>query len=689
MQRIFLKDLLLSAFVLLIIAMLVVPLPTQLLDILLCLNISFSLLLLLVGLYLPDALSLLSFPSILLLSTLFRLSLNVASARLILSEGNAGEVIEAFGTFMIRDKVMVGVIIFIVISIVNFIVIARGSARVSEVAARFFLESLPGRQLAIDADLRAGLLTVEEASARREDLRRESQLYGAMDGAMNFVKGDAIAGLFIIVVNIIGGLYMGIQNGMEISDAVQTYTRLTIGDGLVTQIPSILTSVCAGVVVTRISSAKNATLASDVFSQLLARPGLLIVTGVITALLAMLKGIPVLVFTISGAVMVAGGVAIVLRRGGYSDRLLRKEVNAISTPLPAPDESREDEVVLMLHFDRRVLFDSYRSNVSDHQAWWGSFQNDVYARMGIMLPNLMIVPEVGQNPGTYRVAIDGVDILQGIVPAKAIVVETNPHHLVAMGIDVIESAINPFNGGNAAWVADTQTIRDMLAAARIRWWNFFQWISVHVTWHIMQNPEEVVSLADVHLMLKGVEKRLPGFFGEAVDRSLVDLTVITRLIHGALRCNVGIRDFKSILEVFAAYCSQHKIAQVDEIDSEELLALLRVSKRRHLLRGVVGARQTIKAITLSPESSEIMYDIKSSNDALGACDPETLEVLMKSYEGLLGPMRSRGVLPVAVLCPSEIRGRVEKIIRGFNSFEPVLCFEELDHRIRVEPIGIW
>jgi type III secretion protein V len=689
MQRLFIKDLLLSAFVLLIIAMLVVPLPTGLLDVLLCLNISFSLLLLLVGLYLPDALSLLSFPSILLLSTLFRLSLNVASARLILSRGNAGEVIEAFGTFMIRGEVMVGVIIFIVISIVNFIVIARGSARVSEVAARFFLESLPGRQLAIDADMRSGLLTVEEASGRREDLRRESQLYGAMDGAMNFVKGDAIAGLFIIVVNILGGLYMGIQSGVEISEAIHRYTRLTIGDGLVTQIPSILTSVCAGVVVTRISSAKNATLASDVFNQLLARPGLLIVTGIITALLALLPGIPLLVFTLSGAVMVGGGGYIVLRRAGYSDRLLRKELNSISTTLPAPDESWDDESTLMLYFDRRVLFESYRINVSDHQSWWGGFQNDVYSRMGVMLPNLMILPEIGKNSGHYRVAIDGVDIFQGFVPIKAIVVETNPNHLIAMGIDIIESAVNPLNGGTAAWVADTQMVRDMLAAARIRWWNFFQWISVQVTWHIMHNPEEIVSLADVHLMLKGIEKRLPGFFGEAVDRNLVDLTVLTRLVHGALRCNVGIRDFKSILEVFAAYCSQHKISQVDEIDGEELLALLRVSKRRHLLRGVVGARQTIKAITLSPESSETMYELRLKSDVLSACDPEKLEILMRSYEGLVGPMRSRGVLPVAVLCPSDIRAKVERIIRGFNSFEPVLCFEELDHRIRVEPIGIW
>ena len=253
------SDLALVAFVVATTALLVVPLPTPILDLLLVCNISFSILLLLVGLYIPNAQALFAFPTVLLLSTLFRLGLNVASSRLILSQGDAGRVIEAFGTFLIGGEILVGVIVFTIITIVNFIVISKGAGRVSEVAARFSLDALPGKQIAIDNDARAGLISAEEAKTKRDNLTREGQLYGSMDGAMNFVQGDAIAGFFIIVANIVGGIILGLFSGMGIGDAVQTYTILTVGDGLVTQIPSLLTSICAGIVVTRVGSSDTAT----------------------------------------------------------------------------------------------------------------------------------------------------------------------------------------------------------------------------------------------------------------------------------------------------------------------------------------------------------------------------------------------------------------------------------------------
>jgi type III secretory pathway component EscV len=245
------SDAALAIFVVAVAAMLLIPLPTSLLDLLLAINLSFSLLLLLVGLYIPNALALLAFPALLLLTTLFRLSLNVASTRLILSNGYAGEVIQSFGDFLIAGDPVIGGVIFTIITIVNFIVITRGAGRVSEVSARFALDALPGKQMAIDADLRAGIISAEEACRKREDLRKESQLYGAMDGAMKFVQGDAIAGIFIIFTNILGGLYVGVLRGeMSFSEAVSTYTVLTVGDGLVSQVPALLISICAGIVVT-------------------------------------------------------------------------------------------------------------------------------------------------------------------------------------------------------------------------------------------------------------------------------------------------------------------------------------------------------------------------------------------------------------------------------------------------------
>ena len=304
------SDVIVALFVVAITTMLLIPLPTGLLDFLLAINISVGLLLLLVGLYTPNALTLLAFPSLLLLTTLFRLGLNVASTRLILSQADAGRVIDAFGTFLIQGELVVGVIIFVIITIVNFIVIAKGSARVSEVAARFALDALPGKQMAIDLDLKSGLIDSREAHERREQLRRESQLYGSMDGAMKFVQGDAIAGFFIILTNVIGGMYLGISDGMSFADAIQTYTRLTIGDGLVSQIPALLISVCAGIVVTRVSSADDATLGADVEEQLFAKPGTLLFSGLLLVLIGLFPGLPWAPFILVGGIFIVSSMLL-------------------------------------------------------------------------------------------------------------------------------------------------------------------------------------------------------------------------------------------------------------------------------------------------------------------------------------------------------------------------------------------
>jgi type III secretion protein V len=295
-------DVILVALVVSITAMLIVPLPTILLDVLLVINISFSILLLLVGLYLPNSAALYTFPTILLLSTLFRLGLNVASSRLILSQGDAGQVIESFGTFLIRGQIVVGIIIFTIVTIVNFIVISKGATRVSEVAARFALDSLPGKQTAIDNDARAGVISADEARRKRDDLRRDSQLYGSMDGAMKFVQGDAVAGFFIILTNIIGGVYMGLSAGMPLAEAVQSYTVLTVGDGLVTQIPGLLTSICAGIIVTRVSSVDVSTLSTDLRVQLFSQPITLLITGGILIVFAALPGVPAFPFLLVASI---------------------------------------------------------------------------------------------------------------------------------------------------------------------------------------------------------------------------------------------------------------------------------------------------------------------------------------------------------------------------------------------------
>src|SRR3954470_1477538 len=292
------SDIVLAIIVVSIVGMMIVPLPTLLMDLLLTVNISLSVILLLISLYVPHALQLSVFPTLLLITTMFRLSLTISTTRLILLTGNPGEVVVAFGNFVVRGNFVVGAVIFIILTVVNFIVIAKGSERVAEVAARFTLDAMPGKQMSIDADLRAGAIEMEEGRRKRRDLERESQLFGAMDGAMKFVKGDAIAGIIITVINIVGGLSIGVlQKGLAVGDAAKKYTLLTIGDGLVNMIPAILISTAAGIIVTRVGGEEEGShLGKDIGGQLTAYPKAIAISAGMLLLLAMVPGLPTIPF---------------------------------------------------------------------------------------------------------------------------------------------------------------------------------------------------------------------------------------------------------------------------------------------------------------------------------------------------------------------------------------------------------
>ncbi|HEY1101160.1 MAG TPA: flagellar biosynthesis protein FlhA, partial [Myxococcota bacterium] len=295
-------DIGLAVLVMLIVGMMIVPVPTHVLDVLLVLNVSISVVMLLIAMYIPQALKLASFPTIILVTTLFRLALNVSSTRLILLYGNAGEVIESFGKFVVKGNFVVGAVIFLVLMLINFLVISKGSERVAEVAARFTLDAMPGKQMSIDADLRAGAFDLDEARRRRNDLGRESQLFGSMDGAMKFVKGDSIAGLIITAINVVAGIIIGItQRDMTAGEAVETYSILTIGDGLISIIPALLMSVCAGLIVTRVASEdEDSNLGQDVATQVLAQPKAFMIAAVFILLIGLVPGLPGVPFAICG-----------------------------------------------------------------------------------------------------------------------------------------------------------------------------------------------------------------------------------------------------------------------------------------------------------------------------------------------------------------------------------------------------
>ncbi len=702
MSRIPLKgDAILGLFVIAIAAMLLIPLPTFLLDLLLVANISFSLLLLLVGLYMPNALALLAFPALLLLTTLFRLGLNVASTRLILSQGDAGEVIQAFGTFLIRGEIVVGVIIFLIITIVNFIVIARGSSRVSEVAARFALDALPGKQMAIDSDLRAGLITPAEAEKRREDLRKESQLYGSMDGAMKFVQGDAIAGFFIILTNILGGLYIGISNGLSVSDAMQTYTTLTVGDGLVSQIPALLISICAGIVVTRVSAEKDSTLGRDVAVQLLQRPANLTLAGVLVLALGLLPGLPFLPFFLMSGIFFGG--AYLLRSGavqaGGALALPALPSASKSGLLPAPDSSsalaspyQNESSQLVLKLDASVLYPSYDKNKQSFQAAWKALQFHVWREMGIHLQHVSIASDEGLTPGQYRLDLEAKTCFAGDVPLDAIFVEMNPGHADIFGFQVLKKEFHPSTGAHVFWCPRKAAYEKLLAEGDISTKSHYEYIALRCKEFVRQNPEQFLALKDVHSRMKEVETQYPGLVQDSLPAEFFTLARITQVMHHVVRQGGGVSDMTKLIEVLSAYASTYgtQLVRDNDFDVHDIVTFYRLQIKRGLQAKYANARGMLRVCKLSSEVQEVFEEsVFDSSGLAPVISHEMREELLHGLRRATDSSRLKGVMPVVVLCSQELRALVAGFLAGSAEKYPVLTPAEIGPSLQIETVDVW
>lgn len=690
------SDLALALFVVAIATMLLVPLPTFLLDILLAANISFSVLLLIVGLYMPNALALLAFPSLLLLTTLFRLGLNVASARLILSQGHAGQVIESFGTFLIRGELAVGIIIFTIITIVNFIVIAKGASRVSEVAARFALDALPGKQLALDSDLRAGLLTPDQAHAKREELRMESQLYGSMDGAMKFVQGDAIAGFFIIAANIVGGIYLGLKNGLGFEEAIHTYTVLTVGDGLVSQVPALLISICAGIVVTRVSGAENTTLGSDLTEQLFGRPIALLISGLVLLFLGLLPGLPFLPFLLVSTIFMVTAYLLQkrpLREGGQAlQRLDYSPSSNAHAGGGGGNEQTDEDSSLLVMLDAAVLYRVYRLNAQSYQAWWKDFQSDFFAETGLRLPSPKVVADEALGSSSYAIYFDHTLIDSGSIFPGGVLVEMCPDCAHLFDIDVAAEADHPLTGHRVFWTVQTPASRKILDAGQIRTYDFIEFLALKIGVFYNRHPEEVLTLTDVHHQLRVIDKKYPGLLADAMIKNSIDVSKITELLQQLVREGIGVRDFRQIIESIANYCSTYRsiLGDGEEVDLEHLVAFVRGQRKRQLAARFCADGRTLKVYALSPEV-EGLFDDLPNEGAGGALpiEPEALDSLRNGLEMVRKPISRNGVLPIVLLCKGEIRSKVNRFILSTSGKEAVIGFNELDTSVQVEQMGLW
>ncbi len=642
----------LAAAVVLMVGMMIVPLPTWLLDLLLATNLSLAVLLLLVALFVRDALSFGAFPTLLLVTTLFRLALNVSSTRLILLQADAGEVIRAFGELVVRGDYVVGAVVFVVLTVIQLVVIARGSERVAEVGARFTLDAMPGKQLAIDADLRAGVLDAERAADRRRLLERESQLYGAMDGAMKFVKGDAIAAIVITVVNILGGLAIGVfGRDLAVADALHTYGLLTIGDGLVSQIPALLISTAAGLVVTRVASEhEGGTLGGDVGAQVFGDWRALAGAAALAAVLALVPGLPLAPF---GALAVLlGGLAAVL----YRRRPLPELAPATTDedPLAGPLELRAGERLL-----RRLTADA---RFGERLA---SVAAELRDRLGVRLPPLRPRLGSGLDPDAYVIALAAVTADRGRCPEGRVFVRGDAEALRALdpGVQL---------DGDGGWTEGSLTARAEALGHEVV--DSLEVLVARLRDAVHARPDQLIGLQETQRELDRLAREAPALVKTIVPDRL-SLPRLTALLRALVAERVSVRPLREILEALAT----------DPLPSGDaaLVEAVRTRLARQLTHDLLGDRAELEVLALDPLLEDGLRSGLRGDREL-AVDPDLARDLVDAVQRTL----TEAGRAVVLVTQPDVRAALRSVLAPTLPELPVVSYRELDPAVQIRRLGV-
>ena len=593
------------ALVLLIMSMLVLPLPPWLLDILFTFNILISLIVILVAIGITRPLEFSSFPAILLFTTMLRLALNVASTRVVLVEGHtggdaAGKVIEAFGEFVIAGNYFVGMIIFAILIIINFIVITKGAGRVSEVSARFTLDAMPGKQMAIDADLNAGVIDQETAKKRREEISQEADLFGSMDGASKFVRGDAVAGLLILFINVIGGMIVGMaQHDLSIKEAGETYVILTIGDGLVAQIPALLLSLATAIVVTRVTTSESMT---EQASTQLASPSALFVSAGILAILGLVPGMPTMVFVTLASI--AAGIAYTIRKKRMADpevqKALREKSGESSDDPDAPKELDWDDLdtvdVIGLEIGYGLIPLVNAETGGQLMARVKGVRKKLSAELGYLIQPVRIRDSLTLDPDHYTIIINGV--VRGKGEAKVgreLAISPGQVYGTLEGIPTKEPAF----GLEAVWIDPSQ--RDYARTLGYTVVDAATAIATHLNKVLRESASELLSRDETHQLLDKLATKFPKLVEDVVPAKL-PLGVVTRVLQNLLEEGVSIRDMRSIMEALSDACSKTQ-------DPTELTGLVRPRIGRMIVQALLENEDTLPVMTLDPALEQMLHNI--------------------------------------------------------------------------------
>lgn len=670
-------DIIAAVAIIAVVMMMIVPVPKPLLDIFLVFNISFALVILLVSIFTINPLEFSVFPSLLLVTTLMRLAMNVSATRLVLGEADAGNVIEAFGNFVAEGNMIVGFVIFLILVVIQFIVITRGAERVSEVAARFTLDAMPGKQMAIDADLNAGLINETDARTRRKDIQREADFYGAMDGASKFVKGDAIAGIIIIIINIVGGLIIGmVQRGMPWADASKTYTILTVGDGLVTQIPALLISTAVGIIVTR--SASNANLGEELSTQLLAQPKVFAMATVVLVLLGMI-GLPKLPLFIIAALFAAiyfyqSQVAPVVEEEEMVEDV-SEEVEQIKKPENVMELLNVEKMEMELGYSLIPLVDSEQGgDLLDRIVM---IRRQAAVDLGFIVPPIRIRDNMQLKPNMYMIKIKGLEVSRGelFLENYLAIGPGIEEDLEITGIDTLEPAFRL----PARWI-DTMD-RERAENKGYTVVDPPSVVATHLTQVIKGHANELLGRQEVQNMVAYVKEQSPAVVDELVP-DLLSVGDIQKVMANLLHEQVPVRDMVTILEALADYAKLTK-------DTDVLTEYVRQALKRHITRAYVNEENRLPVITLDPAFEEYLRDSVQQSDfgSYLAIDPNRAQLMVRKLNGHMEDMARQGYTPV-VVCAPVLRIYFKKLIERFIPGLAVISYNEIEPDIEIDVIGM-
>jgi flagellar biosynthesis protein FlhA len=676
------NDIFLALGISLIIGMLLFPIPTFILDILLTINVALAVTILMVTLYTKEPLQYSTFPIVLLISTLFRLGLNVSATRLILTKGEAGEVIHAFGSFVVGGNYLVGVLIFIILVVINFIVITNGAGRVAEVAARFTLDAMPGKQLSIDADLNSGLIDEAQAKKRRSNIQKEADFYGTMDGASKFVKGDAMAAIIITVVNIIGGLVVGVfQLGQPIMDAVQHFTVLTVGDGLVSQVPALIISVATGILVTRVSDDEQTELGDDIQLQMFTNPKVMGVVGGLILLLATVPGLPKIPFFIIGALCVWSSYFLVQKAKAkivLESKQLQLEKTAEKKKLKGTTQNVMELLTveaLELELGYRLVLLLEAENGGDLLERITQIRRQVAGELGMVLPSIRVRDNLQLPASQYNVKLRGVVIDGGEVRHDMwLAMNTDSYGETITGIATKEPAF----GLPAYWIYDDQ--KEDAEAKGFTVVSPSAVISTHLTEIIKRNASEILSRSDVHSLLENLKEKAEGLVGDLIPDQLSQAE-LHLILQNLLKERVSIKDLASILEALSYHSRVSK--DKDYLTEQARMALSRSICKQYTDPG----SGELPVITLAPVVEEELATGMTENGELLGVSASFVQNLLQAINSTIeGVLSTHGLQPVLV-CNAKIRLPLRRLIERMLPQIGVLSYNEIGPSVKATSLG--